>query len=95
MTINQKMLDKWGSCAPMIETITKNPVALIPGYSLYEWFKEDKSKIWPDERGLSKMVHNSLVYTGAAVRDAGLALIYYGIGGGLVKLAEESAKLLR
>jgi hypothetical protein len=95
MTLDQKLIEKWGPYAPMIETIKENPASLIPGYALYDWFKEDKSKIWPDEKGLTKILHNSLVYTGAAIRDSGLALVYYALGAGLVKVIEETAKFLK
>jgi len=95
MAINQKMLDKWGPYAPMIETIKENPVSLVPGYSLYDWFKEDKSKLWPEKKGLNKILLNSAIYTGAAARDYFLGLFWYAAGYGIVKIAEETSKLLK
>jgi hypothetical protein len=95
MITDQELINRYGPYAGLVQSVKENPASLIPGYSLYEWFKEDKSKIWPDEKGLTKILHNSAVYTGAAVRDTGLALIYYAIGAGLVKLTEETIKFLK
>ena len=80
---------------PLVETIKENPASLIPGYSLYDWFKEDKSKLWPDTKGLNKILLNSAIYTGAAFRDLILTGVWYAAGAGLVKAAEEAAKLLK
>lgn len=92
--IKEETYKKFGPYAPMIKTIRENPISLIPGYSVYEWFKEDKSHL-SNEKPFTRRAYIASIYIGAAVRDAGLALIYYGIGAGLVKVIEETSKLIK